>query len=193
MRPQQPYIRQLRIELATRSDIVRFLNAAVRLAKIMGAELEAVFLQDQEMLDAAALPIVQEVCLWTAQEQHTSTTLLSRSMRIQAKQTQTLLAEIAGREAVPCSYVFEQNQLVEPVGVLQPEHEPDCTTHAVSDVRERVDTKVRGHPDHVCDVGIDCVAIILGPTRIASASRIHRDVAAARIKTLERHRPVVVT
>lgn len=118
MRPQQPYIRQLRIELATRSDIVRFLNAAVRLAKIMGVELEAVFLQDQGMLDAAALPIVQEVCLWTAEEQHTSTTLLSRSMRIQAKQTQTLLAEIARREAVPCSYVFDQNQIVEPEETL---------------------------------------------------------------------------
>ncbi len=108
MKPDQTGIRQLRIELLVRSDIERFLNSAVQLAKIMDIELEAIFIQDQGMLNAAALPLVQEVCLWTAEERVTSTTLLSKSMRIQAKQTRTLLAQIAEREAV--SYSFSSNQ-----------------------------------------------------------------------------------
>jgi DNA-binding transcriptional regulator LsrR (DeoR family) len=118
MKPEQRPVRQLRVELATRSDIERFLNAAVQLAKIMDVELEAVFLRDQGMLDAAALPMVQEVCLWTAKEQHTSTTILSRSMRIQAQQIRTLLAKIAKREAVSYSFVSEQSQLVEPEVIM---------------------------------------------------------------------------
>ncbi len=78
MKPDQTGIRQLRIELLVRSDIERFLNSAVQLAKIMDIELEAIFIQDQGMLNAAALPLVQEVCLWTAEERVTSTTLLSK-------------------------------------------------------------------------------------------------------------------
>jgi hypothetical protein len=111
---EQRPVRQLRIELVTRSDIERFLNAAVQLAKIMDIELEAVFIQDQKMLDAAALPMVQEICLWTAREQHTSTTMLARSMQIQAQQTKTLLAEIAEREAISYTFVSDQDQSVEP-------------------------------------------------------------------------------
>lgn len=114
MEAEQRPVRQLRIELDTRSDIERFLNAAVQLAKIMEVELEAVFIQDQQMLDAAALPMVQEVCLWTAREQHTSPAILARSMRIQAQQTRTLLAEIAEREAVSYSFLSDQDQPAEP-------------------------------------------------------------------------------
>lgn len=105
MKPDQQYMPQLRIDLVIRSDIEHFLKSAVRLAKIMDIELEAVFIQDQSMLDAAALPLVQEVCLWTAKEQATSTSLLAKSMRIQAQQMSVLLAEIAESEAVPYSFV----------------------------------------------------------------------------------------
>lgn len=110
MNPDQPCIRQLRIELLIRSDIERFLKSAVQLAKLMDIELEAIFIQDQGMLNAAALPLVQEVCLWTAEEQLTTTTLLSSSMRIQAQQTRTLLAQIAEREAVPYSFASCQKR-----------------------------------------------------------------------------------
>ena len=99
----------LRIELAVRSDIERFLRAAVRLAKMMDSPLEVVFRQDREMLDAAALPFVQEVCLWTGQERLTSRSLLASSMRIQARQTHKLLAHIAEHEAVAYSFTAEQD------------------------------------------------------------------------------------
>jgi len=121
MKPEQRPVGPLRVELVARSDIKRFLNAAVQLAKVMEVELEAVFLQDPEILDAAALPMVQEVCLWTAREQYTSTTMLAKSMRIQARQTRTLLADIAEREAVPCSFVTVQNGLSGPgASTLEP-------------------------------------------------------------------------
>ena len=110
MKPDQPCIRQLRIELLIRSDIEHFLKSAVQLAKLMDIELEAIFIQDQGILNAAALPLVQEVCLWTAEEQLTSTTLLSRSMRIQVQQSRTVLAQIAEREAVPYSFASSKQR-----------------------------------------------------------------------------------
>lgn len=100
----------LRIELAVRSDIERFLRAAVRLAKMMDTGLEVVFRQDREMLDAVALPFVQEVCLWTGEERLTSRSLLASSMRIQARQTRKLLAHIAEREAVAYTFTSEQEE-----------------------------------------------------------------------------------
>ncbi len=109
----------LHIELAVRSDIERFLRTAVRLAKLMDTGLEVVFRQDREMLDAAALPFVQEVCLWTGQERLTSRSLLASSMRIQAQQTRKLLAHIAEREAVAYTFTAEQEDSLTGAGVSE--------------------------------------------------------------------------
>ena len=105
---QHPDRRQgtrLTIELAVRSDLERFMRTAVRLAKFLGSELQVVSRQDTSVLQAAALPVVQEICLWTAREQQISTGTLSRSIRIQSRQAKIRLARIAEREAVSCSFV----------------------------------------------------------------------------------------
>lgn len=108
MSTEQQGVSQLWIELVVRSDIERFLNTAVKLAKIMGIELKAVFRRDNTVLKAASLPMVHEVCLWTAQEKLISTSLLLKAMRIQEKQVRNRLASIAKREAVSCSFVSSQ-------------------------------------------------------------------------------------
>lgn len=102
-------VQVLRIELAVRTDLERFLRSAVRLAKMMDTGLEVVFREDREMLDAAALPFVHEVCLWTGEERLTSSKLMASSMRIQARQAHKLLAHIAQHEAVAFTFVSEQD------------------------------------------------------------------------------------
>ena len=96
---------RLMIELAVRSDMERFLHTAVRLAKILDIDLRVVSRQDPSVLRAAALPVVQEVCLWTAREQQISTGTLSRSIRILSRQARARLERMAEREAVACSFV----------------------------------------------------------------------------------------
>ena len=84
--PDQRHVSRLTVELAVRSDMERFMRSAVHLAKILDSELQVVSRQDVSILRAAALPVVHEVCLWTARERQISTGTLSRSIRIQARQ-----------------------------------------------------------------------------------------------------------
>ncbi len=104
-----PGIHKLRVRLEIRSDIERFLGSVVDLAKILDTEIAAVFLADEALLNAAALPVVQEVLLWTARERGTSTTLLSQAMSRQARHMERLLARIAERKAVPYSFTVNHH------------------------------------------------------------------------------------
>lgn len=99
---------QLIFELGMHSDMQRFLHSAVQLAKFMNLSLAAILQQDERLLQAASVPVVREVCLWTAHERQTSTSYLARSMRIQARLAGNLLTQIAEREHVACTLVARQ-------------------------------------------------------------------------------------
>ena len=80
------------------------LETAVRLAAILGAELEGVFVEDINLIRLAGLPFLREVRPWSLAEEDISTQRMQRELRTLARHAERMLAQAAREMGVPWSF-----------------------------------------------------------------------------------------
>lgn len=80
------------------------LQAAVRLAAILGAKLEGVFVEDINLLRLAGLPFLREVRLYSLAEETISTQRIQRELRTLARHAERMLEQVAREMHVPWSF-----------------------------------------------------------------------------------------
>jgi hypothetical protein len=80
------------------------LATAARLAGSLGAELEAVFIEDINLIQLAGLPFLRELSPWSLAEASVNSQRLERQLRAMARQARTLLELEAGKLGVPWTF-----------------------------------------------------------------------------------------
>jgi len=80
------------------------LQTAVRLAAILGAKLEGVFIEDINLIRLAGLPFLREVRLWSLAEETISTQRIQRELRTLARHAERMLEQVAREMDVPWSF-----------------------------------------------------------------------------------------
>jgi nucleotide-binding universal stress UspA family protein len=80
------------------------LQTAVRLAAILGARLEGVFVEDINLIRLAELPFLREVRLWSLAEETISTQRIQRELRTLARHAERMLEQAAREMDVPWSF-----------------------------------------------------------------------------------------
>jgi nucleotide-binding universal stress UspA family protein len=82
----------------------RALETAVRLAAVMGAELEGVFVEDINLIRMSGLPFLREVRVWSLAEEAISAPRMQRELRTLARYAERMLAQAAKKMGVPWSF-----------------------------------------------------------------------------------------
>jgi nucleotide-binding universal stress UspA family protein len=80
------------------------LETAVRLAAILGAELEGVFIEDINLMRLAGLPFLREVRPWSLAEETINTQRMQRELRTLARHAERMLEQAAGKMRIPWSF-----------------------------------------------------------------------------------------
>lgn len=80
------------------------LQTAVRMAAILGARLEGVFVEDINLIRLAELPFLREVSLWSLAEETISTQRIQRELRTLARHAESMLEQAAREMDVPWSF-----------------------------------------------------------------------------------------
>jgi nucleotide-binding universal stress UspA family protein len=80
------------------------LQTAVRLAAILGAELDGVFVEDINLIRLSGLPFLREVRLWSLGEENISTQRMQRELRTMARHAEQMLEQAAREMGVPWSF-----------------------------------------------------------------------------------------
>jgi nucleotide-binding universal stress UspA family protein len=80
------------------------LLAAVRLAAVLGASLEGVFVEDINLIRLAGLPFLREVRSWSLAEEEISTQRMQRELHTMARYAERMLEQAAGEVGVSWSF-----------------------------------------------------------------------------------------
>lgn len=91
------------------------LEGAVELAARLGAELEALFVEDADLLTLAELPMVRQVSLHGAPARPVVRLDLERELRVLARQAERRLADAAARRQIRCSFRVIRGQVASEV------------------------------------------------------------------------------
>lgn len=84
------------------------LESAVRLAAILGAKLEGVFIEDINLIRLAGLPFLREVRPWSLAEETINTQRMQRELRMLARHAERMLEQAAGEMHIPWSFQIWQ-------------------------------------------------------------------------------------
>jgi nucleotide-binding universal stress UspA family protein len=101
---QLPVIRRIVVTLDTSEAGRPGLDIAVRLAAVLGAELEGVFVEDINLIRLSGLPFLREVRACSLVEEVISTESMQRDLRALARQAERMLLEAAQAMGVGCSF-----------------------------------------------------------------------------------------
>jgi len=97
-------IQRILIALDASEHSLAALRAAVRLASALEAELQALFVEDTNLLRAAGLPMAKELEYPFASHTQMHPQRMERQLRAQASQARRALASICGREHVEWTF-----------------------------------------------------------------------------------------
>lgn len=97
-------IRRILVALDGSPHSLAALNAAARLASDLGAELDALFIEDTRLVRTAALPMMQEVRAYTAPPHTLTSRRLRRQLRYQAEQARQAARRAAEQFEVAHSF-----------------------------------------------------------------------------------------
>jgi nucleotide-binding universal stress UspA family protein len=100
----QTMIRHIVVTLDASESGRPALQAAVRLAAILGAELEGVFVEDINLIRLAGLPFLREVRPWSLAEETISTQRMQRELRTLARQAERMLEQAASETGISWSF-----------------------------------------------------------------------------------------
>jgi nucleotide-binding universal stress UspA family protein len=80
------------------------LQTAVRLAALLGAELDGVFVEDINLIRLAELPFLREVSPWSLAGEAINTQRIQRELRTLARHAEKMLEQVAREMNVPWSF-----------------------------------------------------------------------------------------
>jgi len=95
---------EIRILLNSKTNQVDFLYSAVSLARQMHVGLQGMFIEEENLLRAADLPISREVSLRSAHEREISGETMQRSLRSYALNKKNALEKLAQKESIESSF-----------------------------------------------------------------------------------------
>jgi nucleotide-binding universal stress UspA family protein len=101
---EPPAIRRIVVTLNSSEPAQSVLDVAVRLAAILGAELEGVFVEDINLIRLSGLPFLREVRPWSLAEEGISTQSMQRDLRALARQAERVFLEAAQAMGVGCTF-----------------------------------------------------------------------------------------
>ena len=101
---QLPAIRRIVVTLGSAEPGRPDLDIAVRLAAVLGAELEGVFVEDINLIRLSGLPFLREVRACSLVEEVISTESMQRDLRALARQAERMLQQAAQTMGVGCSF-----------------------------------------------------------------------------------------
>jgi len=101
---EPPAIRRIVVTLDSSESARSVLDVAVRLAAVLGAELEGVFVEDINLIRLSGLPFLREVRAWSLAEEGISTQGMQRDLRALARQAERMFLEAAQAMGVGCSF-----------------------------------------------------------------------------------------
>lgn len=99
-----PSLRRILVALDASPDSQAALDAAVRLAVGLDAEIEGLFIEDETLLRAARLPFCKEVRAHTAPPKQLNDRRIQRQLRYQAEYAEHTLQQAAEEAEVPYSF-----------------------------------------------------------------------------------------
>jgi nucleotide-binding universal stress UspA family protein len=100
----KPAARRIAVTLDTSESGRAPLEAAARLAAILGAELEGVFVEDVNLIRLSGLPFLREFRTWSTDEEEISTQRMQRELRALAQRAELMLERVAKAKGVPWSF-----------------------------------------------------------------------------------------
>jgi nucleotide-binding universal stress UspA family protein len=86
------------------------LETAARLAAILGAELEGVFVEDINLIRLSGLPFLRELRSWTIANEQISSQRMQRELRTLARRAEQMLERVARESGVPWSFQVWQGR-----------------------------------------------------------------------------------
>ncbi len=101
---QLPAIRRIVVTLGSGEPGRPDLDIAVRLAAVLGAELEGVFVEDINLIRLSGLPFLREVRTCSLVEEVISTESMQRDLRALARQAERMLQQAAQAMGVGCTF-----------------------------------------------------------------------------------------
>ena len=101
---EQAAIRRILVTLNASESGRPALETAVRLAAILGAELEGVFVEDINLIRLTGLPFLREVRPWSLAEETISTQRMQRELRTLARHAESMLEQAAREMGVSWSF-----------------------------------------------------------------------------------------
>jgi nucleotide-binding universal stress UspA family protein len=101
---EPPAIRRIVVTLNSSESARSVIDVAVRLAAVLGAELEGVFVEDINLIRLSGLPFLREVRAWSLGEEGISTQSMQRDLRALARQAERVFLEAAQAMGVGCTF-----------------------------------------------------------------------------------------
>jgi nucleotide-binding universal stress UspA family protein len=86
------------------------LETAARLAAILGAELEGVFVEDINLIRLSGLPFLREFRPWSIADEQISSQRMQRELRTLARRAEQMLERVASESGVPWSFQVWQGR-----------------------------------------------------------------------------------
>ena len=86
------------------------LETAARLAAILGAELEGIFVEDINLIRLSGLPFLREVRPWSIANEQISSQRMQRELRTLARRAEQMLERVASETGVPWSFQVWQGR-----------------------------------------------------------------------------------
>ncbi|MGD2111755.1 MAG: universal stress protein [Gammaproteobacteria bacterium] len=100
----QAAIRHIVVALDASESGRPVVETAVRLAAILGARLEGVFIEDINLIRLAGLPFLRELRYWSLAEETFDTLRMQRELRTLARRAEQMLEQAARELGVPWSF-----------------------------------------------------------------------------------------
>jgi nucleotide-binding universal stress UspA family protein len=108
-----PQLRRVLVALDMAGGGQAALETTANLAAAFGAELVGLFVEDAELLEAAALPVSRWVSSGAATQAPFDVSLMRRALKVSALQASRVLAEVAMRQRIQWTFRVKQGALVE--------------------------------------------------------------------------------
>jgi nucleotide-binding universal stress UspA family protein len=114
-------VRRILVALDVSKHSLAALEAAVRLAASMEAELLGIFVEDLNLLRVAALRGARQICYPSAIAESLDLATMERDLRVRAEQARKALSAVAERAQVPWSFRVVRGQVASEVLAAAPE------------------------------------------------------------------------
>lgn len=106
-------VRRILVALDASPDSMAALDAATQLAADLGAEVVALFVEEEELLRAERSPLVREVEFFSAEPRKLAAGDLERQLRAHARRVHRLVQQMADRMRVPWTFRTSRGRVAE--------------------------------------------------------------------------------